>query len=230
MLENKEFQNEEIWKEIAGFPNYAVSNRGRVMNLKSGKVLKNKLNANGYKDVGLYNGDGTKRKYVMVHRLMAQAFIPNPDNLSQVNHIDENKCNNDVSNLEWVTASQNTKHSAHKFSCKINQLSLDGEFIRQWESSKQIKRELGFDSSNIIKCCKNKHKQVYGFRWQYADPEQQRKVNRPVAALTKDGEFVAKYRSATEAARCLKISEGCIRKCLNGKYKSTNGLRFIYLD
>lgn len=233
MKNTHEFQDEEIWKPIQGFEGlYAVSSKGRVMNLKSGKVMKNNINPNGYAFVALYKGDNTKPKAVTVHKLVATAFIENTDNLPEVNHIDENKINNDVTNLEWVSASQNQRHSAHTKSCRINQLTLDGEFIRTWESSEQIKRELGFNQGNIIQCCKrNKnYSHVGGFKWQYADPSQQRKYNRPVAALTMDGEFVAEYKSAAEAARSLKIRVNSIHYCLNGTYKSTNGLRFIYID
>lgn len=231
MIENKEFQDEEIWKEIVGFESlYAVSNRGRVMNLETGKVLKNRSNNHGYVIVALHKGNGTKPKNCTVHRLVAEAFIPNPLNLPQVDHVDENKGNNDVSNLRWVTASQNTRHSAHQYSCKINQLSLDGKFIKTWESGIQIERELGFANNNIIQCCKGKYKQAYGYRWQYADTSQQQKHNRPVAALTKDGEFVAEYKSAAEASRCLKIEVSSIRYCLNGTLKTTHALRFIYID
>lgn len=219
----------EEWRPINGFPNYAVSNRGRVMNLKSGKILKNRSNNHGYVYVKLYKGDGTS-KQIKIHRLVAQAFIPNPLNLPQVNHIDENKTNNNVENLEWCTASQNTRHSIYQRSCKINQLTLDGKFIRQWESSREIEREIGYDHCHIIDCCKNKFKQMYGFRWEYTDGLNQRKINRPVAALTKDGEFVAEYKSVAEASRCLKISTTQIRNCLNGRLKSTNGLRFIYIN
>lgn len=221
----------EQWKPIDGFPNYQVSNKGRVKNIETGKVMKNRSNNHGYPYVALPKGDG-KSKNMLLHRLVATAFIPNPDNLPEVNHKDENKTNNDVTNLEWVSASQNTRHSIHQRSCKINQLSLDGEFIREWESSKQIERELGYSQGNIIKCCKgNKnYSHVGGYKWQYADPSQQQRHKRPIAALTKDGEFVAEYKSAAEAARSLKIRASLIRYCLNGICKSTHGLRFIYID
>ena len=223
-----QFQDKEIWKEIQGYENrYAVSNRGRVMNLMSGKVLKNRINGHGYENVLLCKNG--KHKNYKVHRLVAQAFIPNKLNLPEVNHIDECKTNNNVNNLEWVTASQNQRHSAHQQSCKINQLSLDGELVKTWESSHQIGRELGYNQSYIIQSCKRKRKQAYGYKWEYADPEQQRKLNRPVAALTKDGELVAEYKSAAEASRCLKISDTQIRNCLYGTYKSTHGLQFIYI-
>lgn len=218
----------EQWRPIDGFPNYQVSNKGKVMNLKTGRVIKPGINGNGYENVALCKNG--KQKNYTVHRLVAQAFIPNTDNLPQVNHIDECKTNNDVTNLEWVSESQNIRHSAHQKSCKINQLTLDGELVKTWESSHQIGRELGYAQTHIIKCCKRKYKQAYGYKWEYADPEQQRKVNRPVAALTKDGELVAEYRSAAEAARGLKISTTQIYYCLNGTYKSTHGLRFIYID
>lgn len=232
MLENKQFHENEIWKEIKGYEGlYAVSNKGRVKNLKSGKVLKNIINTHGYSMVSLPKGDG-KSKNMLVHRLVAEAFIPNPLNLLQVNHIDENKRNNDVSNLEWVSASQNQRHSAHTKSCRINQYTLDGELVKEWESSKQIERETGHDQSNIIKCCKGykNYSHVGGYKWQYVDPSQQQKHNRPVAALTKDGEFIAEYKSAAEASRCLKIRDNSIRRCLKGTYKSAHGLRFIYID
>lgn len=223
-------EDEEIWKPIKGYESrYAVSSKGKVMNLETGRILKNRINTHGYAIVGLFNGNG-KRKKIMVHRLIAEAFIPNPLGLPQINHLDEDKTNNNVTNLEWCTASQNTRHSAHKYSCRINQLTLDGEFIRQWDSSNQIKRELGYSNGSIINCCKGKSKQVYGFRWQYADPTQQRKINHPVAALTKDGEFIAEYKSAADAARSLKIRASLIYFCLNGTCKSTHGLRFNYID
>lgn len=215
----------EEWRPIDGFPNYQVSNKGKVMNIKTGRVLKNVIDNHGYLMINL--GRGNTRT---VHKLVATAFIPNPLNLPQINHIDECKTNNDANNLEWVSASKNVRHSAHQRSCKINQLTLDGEFIKQWGSAHEIEREFGYAPINILRTCQCKFKQTYGYRWEYADPEQQRKVNRPVAALTKDGEFVAEYKSAADAARSLKICDQSIRLCLNGRYKTTHGLRFIYID
>lgn len=223
-----QFQDKEIWKEIKGYENrYAVSNRGRVMNLMSGKVLKNRINGHGYEHVLLCKNG--KQKNYKVHRLVAQAFIPNKLNLPYINHLDEVKTNNNVSNLEWCSASQNQRHSAHQKSCRIKQLTLDGELVKIWDSSMQIGRETGYNASYIIQCCKGKYKQAHGYRWEYADASQQHKLNRPVAALTKDGEFVAEYKSAAEASRSLKISTTQIRNCLYGTYKSTHGLQFIYI-
>lgn len=223
-------KEKEIWKEIEGFEGlYEVSTKGRVRNIRTGKILKYGINAMGYPFVILYKAN-SKPKHIKVHRLVAESFIDNPNKLPQVNHIDERKDNNCVTNLEWCTASQNQRHSAHHKSCRINQLTLDGELVKVWESFMEIERETGYNQSSIINCCKGKYKQAYGFKWEYADPSQQRKLNRPVAVLTKDGEFVAEYKSAAEASRCLKISYTQVYLCLNGKLKSTHGLKFIYID
>lgn len=103
-----------MFKVISEFPNYSVSNEGVVINNKTGRELKQFIRqsrSTAYKQVFLYNADG--RKSVLVHRLVAQAFIPNPYNLPQVNHIDENPLNNSVDNLEWCTAKYNCNYGHH---------------------------------------------------------------------------------------------------------------------
>ena len=101
-------------KEIDGFPGYFVTREGKVYSThhsKGNKPKELKQRGGRYKAVTLTNG---QKKQKSVHRLVAEAFILNPDNLPQVNHIDENKLNNHVDNLEWVTASQNQNHSNSK--------------------------------------------------------------------------------------------------------------------
>lgn len=219
------FQDKEIWKEIEGFEGlYEVSTKGNVRNIRSGRILGGYYINQGYKLVDL------KGKPYLIHRLVALAFIPNPNKFPEVNHKNERKDDNNVDNLEWCTKSYNTNYSSHKRSCRIKQLTLDGELVKVWGSSHQIEKETGYKATNIIQCCKGKRRSAYGFQWQYADPSQQHKHNRPVAALTKDGELVAEYKSAAEASRCLKINWRCVSRCLKGMYKSTNGLKFIYID
>ena len=116
----------EIWRDIKGFEGiYQVSNRGNIRSLDrisvnsygmprklKGHIMKPYLNVYGYLDIGLSNcGAGNIFK---VHRLVAEAFIPNPDNLPQVNHKDENKTNNNVENLEWCTNRYNVKYSIER--------------------------------------------------------------------------------------------------------------------
>lgn len=110
----------EIWKEIKDYPNYKISNLGRVKALKYYSnihkkyydrelILKEKTNCFGYKMVGLSNEKG--RKNIAIHRLVANAFIPNSNNYPEVNHKDGNKANNCSENLEWCTRKQNVIHS-----------------------------------------------------------------------------------------------------------------------
>lgn len=98
-------------KIIRGYPNYSIDECGNIFN-RDGKRLKPCRNKKGYLKVYLYNDSG--RKCMSVHRLVAQAFIPNPNNLPEVNHKDTNKNNNVVSNLEWCTGSENIKHAIQK--------------------------------------------------------------------------------------------------------------------
>lgn len=95
----------EIWKKIEDYPKYSVSNHGRVRNDKTGKILALRSVAHGYLQIRIHNENGNRQ--FGVHRLVAQAFISNPDNLPVVNHKDEDKTNNDISNLEWCTQQYN---------------------------------------------------------------------------------------------------------------------------
>lgn len=109
----------EIWRLIDGYDNYQVSNMGNVMNTDTGKILKGQNNGRGYLHVALYDRNH-KCKTIMIHRLVANAFIPNPNNLPQVNHIDENKINNCVDNLEWITSEDNINHGTHNERVGLN--------------------------------------------------------------------------------------------------------------
>jgi hypothetical protein len=96
----------EKWKIIEGYENYAVSTLGEVMNVKRGKKLKERIMASGYNGIALYR----PVKQFRVHRLVARAFIPNPNHYRYVDHIDENKINNCVANLRWCTHQQNQQN------------------------------------------------------------------------------------------------------------------------
>lgn len=111
--------NMELWKIIDGYENYSISNMGRVKNNTTGLVLKPADNGKGYKHVGLYDTNH-KMKSIMVHRLVAYYFVPNPDNYPQVNHKDENKENNKASNLEWCTSYYNINYGTHNIRTGLN--------------------------------------------------------------------------------------------------------------
>ena len=168
---------EEIWKNIEGYPNYMVSNMGRVKRLgndksRKEKILKQQLDKNNYLTIGLVKDK--KQKYFRVHRLVAQAFITNTNNYPVVNHKNEIKNDNRVENLEWCTVGYNNKYGsriervAKANSIPILQFTKEMEFVRKWESAMDVERELGFDNSSIVKCCRGKkYKSVGGYMWKY---------------------------------------------------------------
>lgn len=167
-MENDDFEN-EIWKDIADFPNYQISNYGRVKSFMpyhgtNERILKPKKDTAGYLFVCLFKNG--KRYYKLIHRLVASAFIPNDDILkTQINHIDENKENNHVSNLEWCTAQYNIEYSQAK---QVIQYDFAGNFIQSFQSTHEIEKQLGFNPSNISECCNGKRKSANGYIWRFA--------------------------------------------------------------
>lgn len=171
----------EYWKPVVGYEGlYEVSNFGRVKSLKFGKerILKQKIRG-GYYSVGL-SKNGIVKTY-QVHRLVAEAFIDNTDNLPQVNHKDENKLNNSVDNLEWCDAQYNCNYGTRterlsksqingKRSKIVIQYNLDGTFVREWPSTMECERN-GYKNTGISKCCNGKRKTAKGFIWAYKNEE-----------------------------------------------------------
>lgn len=165
--------NEE-WRDIEEYEGlYQVSNLGRVKSLKFGKekILKFGKHKKGYLLVCLCK-DG-KQKMFQVHRLVAIAFIPNPNNYQEVNHKDENKENNCVENLEWCTREYNvnygtrTEKCVEKSSKEIIQLDLQGKEVARFPSVQEVQRQFGFSQGNISSCCNGKLKTAYKYKWIY---------------------------------------------------------------
>jgi len=159
----------ETFVKVEGFDNYEVSNLGKIRNIKSRRILKPFLQNNGYLMHALYGHD--KKKFLLLHRILATAFVDNPEGKPCVNHIDENKLNNDLSNLEWCTAKENARHGtrikriAEKRSIEVVQLDLNDNVLNTFESMVQAERETGIDASSITKCCKGKRKSAGGYKW-----------------------------------------------------------------
>ena len=168
--------------DFLGYPNYTITDDGRVFSLDyrhtgKKKEVKPRLCC-GYNRIGLWIGG--VNKCFLVHRLVALAFIPNPDNLPEVNHKDECKTNNNVSNLEWCSIKYNKtygtrleriskKHLNRKdLSKPIRQFTKDGRFITDYPSIAEAGRQTGFDKTYISKCCKGRYKQAYNYIWRYA--------------------------------------------------------------
>lgn len=171
----------EIFKDIEGYEGlYQISNFGRVKSLGNGnsnnskeRILKPAKNNNGYLCVELSKQG--KRKMHLVHRLVAQAFIENHNNLPQVNHKNQIKTDNQVGNLEFCTAAYNCNYGTHNQRVaesntnhpnKSKQvLCLETGII--YPSTKEVQRQTGFSQGNISECCNGKRKTCGGFHWQY---------------------------------------------------------------
>lgn len=162
----------EIWKDIKGYEGlYQVSNFGNVKSLSNNFSRKEKIlklnNIKGYLFVDLYKNG--KVKHYKVHRLVAEHFIPNPDNKPCIDHINTNKTDNRVENLRWTTHKENSNNplTIDKRSKPIIQFSKDGEFIKKWNSALDVQRELGIKQGNISNCCKGKRNIAGGYIWRY---------------------------------------------------------------
>ena len=158
-------------KDIKGYEGiYGITSCGRVWSYRRKRSLEPGTNRYGYLYVNLHK-DGKAKSYV-IHRLVAEAYIPNSENLPQVNHKDENKANNCLQNLEWCDCKYNNNYGtrnekvSNSLKIPILQYTLDGEFIREWPCANDVGKEV---QSRICKCLKGKAKSAYGFKWFYKE-------------------------------------------------------------
>lgn len=158
----------EIWKNtIEDSEHYEVSNFGRIRNKKTGLILKGNKKRTGYLQVTLAYG---KHKDESIHRIVARAFIPNPNNYKYINHKDENKQNNNVDNLEWCTASYNNNYGVGSLArnSKVIQINRSsGKIIKEWDSIKSASEHLEICYQTISACCRNVKKSAGGYKWRY---------------------------------------------------------------
>lgn len=181
----KDFSSHEIWKEVKEYEGlYEVSNLGRVRSLdkiisdrkgrnyfRKGQIIKPQKDSGGYNKIKLSNTNNIRQ--MSIHRLVAEAFIPNPDNLPCVNHKNEVKTDNRVENLEWCTPKYNTNYGTcierghKKLSKSVLQYTLDGTLIAEYPSIRGIEKEKGFYNTNISACCRGKIKTAHGYIWRY---------------------------------------------------------------
>lgn len=163
----------EIFKDIEGYEGlYQISNYGSVKSLGNGKTRKEKVlkptkNKDGYLRVGLCKQG--KRKMYLVHRLVTSAFIENPNNYEQINHRDEQKTNNHVTNLEWCTRSYNINYGTRteRATASLSKQVMCIETGVVYSSTMEVERQLGYFQTYIASVCNGKNKTAYKFHWKY---------------------------------------------------------------
>ena len=163
------------WRSITEASNYEVSTNGQVRNRTTKKILKGRLSKNGYLQVSIKIDATQKFCNRYIHRLVALHFIQNPNNKREVNHIDGNKENNTLSNLEWVTSSENQKHR-HLIGNKktsnrhIGMFNKKGEMVKDFNSILEAVAYFNKTSRvNIDNALQGKQYTAYGYVWKYLD-------------------------------------------------------------
>lgn len=158
-------------RDVVGYEGrYAVTSCGKVWSYRSGKFLIQKLDRYNYYQVGLYDKDG-KQHWLLVSRLVAKAYMENPDGLPDVSHLDECSVHNWLRNLKWATKEENCNMPLHKI--RLSQANkrtigvLCVETNISYKSAKEAADATGADSSSIIKCCNGQRKTAGGYRWQH---------------------------------------------------------------
>lgn len=293
----------EVWKDIPNFEGrYKISNYGNVLSLPKkttkGGILKNKVCTDGYLENTLIDENG-KSKYIRTHRLMAMAFLENPNDYPIINHKNEVKdCNFIgivdgeivISNLEWCTYQYNNTYNdirirtGEKYSGEnspnygkkqtsetiekrrlklvgkkrskeicdmisdihskaVLQYSLDGIFIKEWKSARQVTKESNIHYSHISSCCKGKRNKCGGFLWFHKDNfteqllfERIEELNKPnwkcktVLQYTLDGEFVKEWESASKIENELGFISSCITACCLNKTRCSYNYLWFYKD
>lgn len=154
----------EVWKDI-DFTNglYEVSSNGRIRNKSTGRILKPSVKKTGYCEVTLLQKD------YLVHRIVAATFLENKERLPYVNHIDENKTNNAVENLEWCTAKYNCNYGKGALARNhaVIQKTKDNKVVKQWNSIKEAAESIGVSYQSISRVCRGERKSLKNYIWEY---------------------------------------------------------------
>lgn len=236
----------EEWQDIEGYEGlYKVSNFGRVASFQSRnqRIMKPVITHKGYQSVGLQKGK--QYKTCVIHRLVAKAFIPNPNSLPQVNHKDECKTNNRVDNLEWCTAKYNNNYGTYierqqrnsPRNTPVLMFDLNGNFEKEFISTREAAREMNTNHSLISHCCdghsnKQNHVSLKGKLWCRKGEEdtipskvkfiKNYKYSTKVIVYFPDG-TIKEYESATKASKEIKIGRNRLNK---DGYDKKSGLRW----
>lgn len=232
----------EVWTEIYEYENdYKISNYGHIYSKKNNSIINGYITKAGYNRVKLYK-NGISHSYA-VHRLVALHFIPNPGKKNEVNHINGNKLDNRVENLEWVTSAENTRHawknklaSADKKQKKVYKYDLNGNFIEEYGSLQKAAKSVGGVKgahSNISNCCYGKRNKAYGFLWSFNKEikinKYQNKFSKKILCLNNNKNMI--FENIADAAlfansKNVESAKSLINACLRGKLKSAYGFKW----
>ena len=236
----------EIWKDIEGYEGlYQVSNLGRVKSVLSKKILKQYEDSSHYKRVRFYK-DGKHKDY-SVHRLVATAFIPNPDKLPCVNHKSEIVSENFADNLEWCSNKYNSNYGTtqarrvQKRQKPILQYDLNGEFIREWNSVKEAGEYLNISPRRISEVCNYVRKSCGGYIFELKNKNDisqkfhnsminNKKLSKTILQFDLNEKFIKEWPSLQEIQRKTNYSYSNVISCCRGKYKQAYGFIWRYKE
>lgn len=239
------------WREIKNTDGkYLISDDGKVFSAISNRILKTQISNVGYERIELCFTDGTRKE--SVHRLVAETFIPNPNNYPVVNHKDENPLNNCVDNLEWCTQKHNMNYGTcisrrvehtdyksgaeHERSKRVYQFTLEGELIAEYGSTYEAQREKGLNNKSIAKACSGTLKTYAGYRWAYTPVAKEYSERRDVkfrkgyiAMYDLQGNFIKEYKSPLELEKD-GYDQISVNRVCRGERKSYKGYVFKHID
>jgi len=247
----------EIWKDIADYEGqYQVSNLGNVKSLnyqRSSKphLIKQQITYDGYHRVHI--GGKKHPLLITVHILVARAFIPNPDNKPQVNHIDGNKDNNCADNLEWVTGKENISHAirtglrkpenhiypkgdAHYASKPVIQYDMQGNFVKLWNCQSEAARFYNCKPSSLINCARERIKSCKGFLWRFPTGDIPVKITvshnrlspRIIRQYSLQGELIREWSGFKEImSEHPEYKAPSLSACCHGSQKTAYGYKWV---
>ena len=223
---------EEIWKDVVGYEGlYQVSNLGRVKSLRIKRhkdgVMTTKTRKNGY--VFIFLRVNNKRIWKSVHRLVAIAFIPNPENKPEIDHIDGNRSNNVVTNLRWATPKENSNNPITIERMSVAAMGERNPFFGK-KHTEDTKRKISVSRIGKYTGINNpffgkKHKEETKL---IISEKKKERGGIPVSQFSIDGVFIKKWEHASIAGKTLKISPSSITECCRHKRKSIGGFKWEY--
>lgn len=243
----------EIWKPIIidGITTYySVSNTGKIKNNNTNKLLSLKKDTHGYLRTTIYVNKKQKNRFV--HRLVAFAFVdnPNPKDFNIVNHLDGNKQNNYAENLEWTTSAGNSQHAwatglaTSVREKRVCQFDLSGNYIATYKSLIEAAKQTCSDDAKISFCCTGKRQSHNNFQWCFEEKKEEfqsiiknrdhshmlKTKPKPVLQFDLENNFIKEYSSGGEAAKEINGTASAINRCCNGLAKTHKGFKWKFKE